>query len=485
MRTEPRTRVLILVFDGLRPDMVTEETMPVLRRFADEGVWYPNARAVFPSETRVNQASLVTGCMPQRHGIVGNKFLEPKLWPDRLVNSGDEEHLFAAHQALGGDLLDVPSLGERLADAGYSLAVVGSGTPGGTRILHHRAEELRHFRLSLYRPDRSTPSAMISQVIDRFGPIPEQKLPAVERLRYATDVYLDFIARQLDPDVAILWSFEPDYSYHYSGLGTPANLAALRCADSQLERILRWRDVSPQGDTLQIITLSDHGHLATSGESLNIGKRMRSAGWHAGSTFDDETDIVMFCSTAGGCYLKDRSPERIAALASWLREQDWCGPVIASGVENCLDPSDVAIAHRRAPDVVFVAKSDNQPNGNGLPGRSLHNTGDLPPGGGMHGGLHRLELNNWLALGGSAYRSDARIESPAGIVDVLPTIFATLGLTIPADIDGRPLHEVMDPSAAVSPITVSRSVADHTLHTVEVDNTSYLQELVPTGNAVG
>jgi len=49
MRTEPPTRVLIVVFDGLRPDMVTEETMPTLRRFADEGVWYPNARAVFPS----------------------------------------------------------------------------------------------------------------------------------------------------------------------------------------------------------------------------------------------------------------------------------------------------------------------------------------------------------------------------------------------------------------------------------------------------
>jgi len=421
--------------------------------------------------------------MPQRHGIVGNRFLEPKLWPDKLVNSGDEEHLFAAHQALGGDLLDVPSLGERLADAGYSLAVVGSGTPGGTRILHHRAEESGHFRMSLYRPDRSTPSAVISQIIEQLGPIPEQKLPAVERLRYATDVYLDFIGPQLDPDVAILWSFEPDYSYHYSGLGTPANLEALRCADEQLERILRWRNASPQGDRLQIITLSDHGHLATSGESLNIRERMRSAGWHAGSTFDDETDIVMFCGTAGGCYLKDRTPERIAGLANWFRQQDWCGPVIAGGVADCFDPSDVAITHRRAPDIVFVAKSDNGPNGNGLPGCSLHNTGELPAGGGMHGGLHRLELNNWLALDGSAYRNNTRIESPAGIVDVLPTIFATLGLTIPDDIDGRPLHEAMDSNAAVSSSALSRSVADHVLHTVRVGDTPYLQELVPTGNA--
>ena len=259
----------------------------------------------------------------------------------------------------------------------------------------------------------------------------------------------------------------------------------MRCADEQLERILRWRDVSPHGDTLQIITLSDHGHLATTGESLHIGERMRTAGWHAGSTFDDETDIVVFCSSAGGCYLKDRSPDSIASLASWFREQHWCGPVIANGVANCFDTCDVGITHRRTPDVVFVARSDNGANGNGLLGRTLHNTDDLPAGGGMHGGLHTLELNNWLALDGSAYRSNAHIESPAGIVDVLPTVFATLGLAIPADIDGRPLHEAMDSSAAVSPITLSRSVADHTLYTVRVDDTPYLHELVPIGNAGG
>ncbi len=477
MHPANRTRVLVLVFDGLRPDMVTEETMPTLRSFADTSVWYPNARAVFPSETRVNQASLVTGCMPQRHGIVGNKFLEPSVWPDRLVNSGDEEHLFAAHRALHGELLDVPSLGERLADAGRTLAVVGSGTPGGTRILHHRAEELDQFRMSLYRPDRSTPAASIARIVDRLGAVPEQRLPAIERLRYAVDVYLEFVAEALDPDVTILWSFEPDYSYHYSGLGTPENLEALRCADQQLARILRWRAASGQAESLQIITLSDHGHLATAGEPLRIAEQMRAAGWRAGTTFDDQTDIVMFCSTAGGCYLKDPSAERIAGLANWLQAQPWCGPVFAKDVAGCFDPDDVALAHPRSPQVVFISRSTDAPNSGGLLGRSLHDTNDLPAGGGMHGGMHRKELNNWLALGGSAYRTNARIDTPAGIVDILPTIFATLGLELPGAVDGRPLREAMDLRIDLPAITASKTVADHTLHTSQVGSTLYLQEI--------
>jgi len=65
-------RVLIVAFDALRPDMVTPELMPNLTAFAETGVRFSHSRAAFPSETRVNQSTLVTGCYPVRHGIVGN-----------------------------------------------------------------------------------------------------------------------------------------------------------------------------------------------------------------------------------------------------------------------------------------------------------------------------------------------------------------------------------------------------------------------------
>ena len=66
-------KVVIVVFDGLRPDMVAGR-MPVLHSFLDEHLWFPNARSVFPSLTRVCTTSLSTGAWPGRHGIVNNQF---------------------------------------------------------------------------------------------------------------------------------------------------------------------------------------------------------------------------------------------------------------------------------------------------------------------------------------------------------------------------------------------------------------------------
>jgi len=152
-------KALVFVFDGLRPDMVTPALMPNLHRFAQSGTLCAGSRSVFPTETRVNQASLVTGCWPSRHGVVGNRFMEPRADPVRLIDSGDEDALRSASDALDGALLEVPSLGEILAGCGMTLAVIGSGTPGGTRLLHHRAEAAGGFRCSLYRPDVTVPES--------------------------------------------------------------------------------------------------------------------------------------------------------------------------------------------------------------------------------------------------------------------------------------------------------------------------------------
>ena len=97
-------RILIVAFDALRPDMVTPGLMPNLTAFAAAGVRFAHSRAAFPTETRVNQSALVTGCYPTRNGIVGNRFLDPAAMPEGLLNTGDETALAAADRRLGGKL---------------------------------------------------------------------------------------------------------------------------------------------------------------------------------------------------------------------------------------------------------------------------------------------------------------------------------------------------------------------------------------------
>ena len=66
------TSVLIVVFDGLQPAQIRPDLMPNLSRFADEGIFFENHHPVFPSVTRINAASMVTGRYPGGHGLAAN-----------------------------------------------------------------------------------------------------------------------------------------------------------------------------------------------------------------------------------------------------------------------------------------------------------------------------------------------------------------------------------------------------------------------------
>ncbi|MCK1591915.1 alkaline phosphatase family protein [Bradyrhizobium sp. 169] len=65
-----RNRVLIVLFDGLRPDLVKPSLTPKLVRLQRRGAVLARQRTVSPSETRIALTSLVTGATPDRHGII-------------------------------------------------------------------------------------------------------------------------------------------------------------------------------------------------------------------------------------------------------------------------------------------------------------------------------------------------------------------------------------------------------------------------------
>lgn len=54
------SKVVVVIFDGLRPDMVTPDRMPNLHAYATQNLWFSEARSVFPSMTRVATTSIAT-----------------------------------------------------------------------------------------------------------------------------------------------------------------------------------------------------------------------------------------------------------------------------------------------------------------------------------------------------------------------------------------------------------------------------------------
>ena len=99
------THVVIVGLDGLRADMMTPDTTPHLLRLAQQGVLFPRHHAVFPTATRVNVTSLVTGTNSGTHGIVNNSIFEPGVAPDTPVDFGKYQMVEAADAFYGGELL--------------------------------------------------------------------------------------------------------------------------------------------------------------------------------------------------------------------------------------------------------------------------------------------------------------------------------------------------------------------------------------------
>src|SRR5690606_33308080 len=165
-----------IVFDALRPEFLIPEAMPNLHAFASAGVRYLNARSTFPTETRVNQSAVVTGCRPVTHGVVGNRFVAPELAGDRLINTGDDRPPARAFPA--GPVLRAPSIGQRLAAAGRSFASISAGTAGGGFLINHAAEATGGFRLAMRAPERAAPAGVFKRVVERIGTPPPHALPA-------------------------------------------------------------------------------------------------------------------------------------------------------------------------------------------------------------------------------------------------------------------------------------------------------------------
>lgn len=77
--TDARPVVVLLSLDGFHPDYLERGLTPALRRLADEGTRADWLTPSFPSKTFPNHYTVVTGLIPDHHGIVDNTMLDPEL----------------------------------------------------------------------------------------------------------------------------------------------------------------------------------------------------------------------------------------------------------------------------------------------------------------------------------------------------------------------------------------------------------------------
>ncbi len=303
----PDRNVLIVVWDGLRPDAIDPADTPNLARLRDAGTDFTDNHSTYPTFTMMNSASFATGGYPGTTGYYGNVVWQPGAQGKdsagkpvdfrQPVFSEDYAILDGLDQDLQGKLLLAPTLFEAAQRAGMTTMTLGKNGAAylqdakrGGMMLDEKtvlplalAKELQAAGVALPSTTPNTYGAGELVLASTNGNPTEFKPPQRLKdgvtsdptdasgsrykggLEYMVGAFLDHVLPRKQPRLSVLWLRDPDSTQHNYGIGTRNWHDALRSSDALLGRIRdRLKQLGLEEST-DLIVVSDHGHGNVSG----------------------------------------------------------------------------------------------------------------------------------------------------------------------------------------------------------------------------
>ena len=471
--------VVVVVWDGLRPDYVSAQYTPTLNELARQGTFFKDHHSSYVTSTEVNGAALATGMYPEHSGIVANVEYRPELsW----LSSYGTEGFDAIRR---GDLLSeghyvgAPTLPEILQQAG--VATITAGAKPVVLLLDRAPKKVMPAQkdsITLFRGQTLPRSVLGSLVgIPEIGPFPSEpatpdstqgrilrwtkvgrdkvltwlngkpKTPPMSRLvdAWTTRALVYGLWKGGVPKCTVLWLSEPDASQHESGVGSENAQAGLAQCDKNLSLVIKTLKDKGVFEKTDIVVVSDHG-FSTVDRGPDLVESLKRANFVAGKQFDNpEPGDIMDVSLGGSTafYVFDHDEGTIRRLVEFLQGSDFAGVIFSSvAVEGTFPLSRVHLEARNgAPDVLVSMRWSKDRNDWGAPGLITADGGKR--GRGAHASLSRFDLHNTLIAAGPDFKRAFVSEVPSGNVDVAPTVLAILGVPQPGAMDGRVLTEAM------------------------------------------
>src|ERR1051325_3400381 len=103
--------LVVVVWDGMRPDFITPQYTPTLYDLARRGVFFKNHHPVYISSTEVNGTAIATGVYPNPSGIIAKCDSRPELnWQDSL-GTETQEGVLRGHLLTARRLMSPPTTG--------------------------------------------------------------------------------------------------------------------------------------------------------------------------------------------------------------------------------------------------------------------------------------------------------------------------------------------------------------------------------------
>jgi arylsulfatase A-like enzyme len=416
-------RVVIVICDSLRSDLIGPEDAPFLTALSARATRFAAHRSVFPSTTRASSASIATGCLPARHGLYGNTMALDEGEGLVCRNVGAPDFRDRMRRATGRTLR-VPTLAERLRWHGEEAVVCSNVSPGAAYFQDPDGHGTIYHSAGSYGPG-------LKQIDD---PASAALKKGIAGDRAMTERFCADIVEGRAPALALMWLSEPDYTGHHSPLGSPQHRAAIAAADACVRLVFETvRRLDPSGEDILFITGSDHG-METISEAIDVTGLLVAAGIKAAP---DSRDVVVAPQgTSATIFFSEAARDRAPAAATFLKRENWAGQVIACG-----DLARVGLPTDSALQVAVAMATDGRVNPHGVAGYGAIVANPDDPeskiGFGQHGGLGINEQNPFLIIdgGGFAARTETR---PTSLIDIAPTVLRHLHMDHD-DMDGQAL----------------------------------------------
>ena len=226
---------------------------------------------VFPSVTRINAASMVTGRYPGGHGLAANTMVARDYDP-ALGFSALEPTLADIGRKTGRVLL-APTLADILSGPWHGIHG-HRGRDFGQRLRSQperrqvgRRDDPPGLHAALLAP--GTPDVEV-------GEWPAESQPNTPRFQQAIRILTEHIIPEREPAVALIWSSEPDKAQHASGVGSELSDRAIREADAGFGQMMDWLAANGHAET-DVMVVSDHGY-STIREVVDVEAHVRDAG---------------------------------------------------------------------------------------------------------------------------------------------------------------------------------------------------------------
>jgi arylsulfatase A-like enzyme len=486
---ELERHVVLVVWDGMRPDFINVSNTPTLCELAKRGVFFARHHPVYVSSTEVNGTALATGAYPEHSGVIGNREFWANINP---LDSFATESLEAMRKAdEQGSYLALPTLAETLQRHGYETAIAGTKP---VVLLHDRTARDEVATNVVLFEGHTLPPGISPGLTNAFGPFSDPGLAKTNRDIWTARALTELLWEKSMPAFSLLWLAEPDNTQHATGVGSAQSLAAIRNSDHALSLVIAAIKAKGIYDTTDIFVVSDHGFSTISG-SVNMVAHLNQAGFKAFRKFEvpPARGDILLVGLGGSVllYVSGHDEPTIDRLVKFLQTEESVGTIFtARAREGTFALGDAMIHSRQAPDVAFSFRWTNATNNNGAPGfiisESQGSNLSLAVQKATHASLSPFDMHNTLVAAGPDLRSAFIDETPSGNLDVAPTILEILGVKPSQPMDGRVLSEALNSNDAKAPAINHKQLQAHaslptgewtqTLDISEVSGVRYLDQ---------